>query len=89
MTSEPTPRTGPTEDHPATRCLQLRVRLDAPGPMGEAGPLHLVAELYERQGSKWTRLTCRTGPVNAEDALQGEGWTQAVKDLEWYRSLAP
>lgn len=89
MTTEPQPRSGPTEDRPATRRLQLRVRLDDLGRPGADAALHLVAELYELRGAKWTRLTCRTGPATLEEALQGEGWIQGVRYLMHFRDLPP
>ena len=41
----------------------------------------LSAELFERTESRWARLTNRHYPVSIQDALEGEGWIQSVKDL--------
>jgi hypothetical protein len=89
VTPAETTRNGPTEDHPATPALQLRVRVDAPGPLDEHGLLHLVVELYERRGSQWARLTCRVTDRPLEALLQGEGWTEGLHDLDYWRMLPP
>ena len=87
MSEVPTPRTDPTEDHPPTRLLQARLRVDYPGQLGGPRSLHVVAELYERSGTNWARLTCRTGEAALEELLSGEYITQLLHDLDYYRSL--
>ena len=89
MTQGPTPRSDPTEDHQPTPVLQLRLRIDAPSTTGAWPSLHSVAELYERRGSKWSRLSCRTGPLQVDAALEGEPYLQALKDLLWLLELPP
>lgn len=75
------PRNDPTEGHPAIRVLQVRARLSCSVSSGANAPLQLVVELYERRDSQWARLTSRQYPVSLDDALAGEGYTQAVQEL--------
>lgn len=47
----------------------------------------LVVELYERCDGRWARLTNRSYPVTLEEALAGEGYLQAVKELQYRREV--
>jgi hypothetical protein len=49
--------------------------------------LHSSAELYEQQQGRWTRLYLRTGPVSLDEALEGEPFLRALKELEYLASL--
>lgn len=89
MTQEPQPRTGATPDRPPRPRLQARLRVDEYARPGGQRALHLVAELYEQSQGRWTRLTCRTGPVSLDELLAGEGWTQLLHELAYHLDLPP
>lgn len=81
------PRNDPTEGHPARGDLQLRAKFDALPPRDGRPWLHYAVELYERHGSKWSRLTCRTGYCTAEELLEGGEFLKGAADLLWHYRL--